>query len=107
MSRYIFRVHALVEAEDLVKLPKELVAEFENVFKPILIDDPYNCHGFTCYQKRGKLANYHGWEIDYNGVAYRLIYRIYEYPAPKRVFVISFDEHDEAYDKAKQRSRRN
>jgi len=35
-----------------------------------------------------------------NGVAYRLVYRIYEKPSPRRVLVISFAEHDPAYEKA-------
>ena len=31
------------------------------------------------------------------------VYRIYEKPAPKRVFILSFAEHDLAYEKAKDR----
>jgi hypothetical protein len=42
-------------------------------------------------------------EILYDEAEYRLVYRIYEKPTPKRVRVISFDIHDPAYEKAKQR----
>ncbi|MDJ0689275.1 MAG: hypothetical protein QNJ41_12270 [Xenococcaceae cyanobacterium MO_188.B32] len=42
-------------------------------------------------------------EIDWNRISYRLVYRIYKKPAPKRVFILSFAEHDPAYEKAKNR----
>jgi hypothetical protein len=44
------------------------------------------------------------WEGNPN--AYRLVYRVYEKPAPRRVLVLSFDEHDLAYEKAKARAER-
>ncbi len=34
---------------------------------------------------------------------YRLVYQVRDSPAPRRVVVISFDEHDAAYQKAKMR----
>jgi hypothetical protein len=52
---------------------------------------------------RGDLRHYPALEIDYNGVCFRLVYRVYESPTPKRVQVISFAEHDLAYEKAKER----
>ncbi len=33
-------------------------------------------------------------------MAYCLVYRIYDSPAPKRVVVLSFAEHDPAYESA-------
>ncbi|MCF3625943.1 hypothetical protein L2E65_14220 [Planktothrix agardhii 1801] len=41
--------------------------------------------------------------IDWNGVSYRLVYRIYENLSPKRVVLLSFAEHDPAYEKAQNR----
>jgi Txe/YoeB family toxin of Txe-Axe toxin-antitoxin module len=38
-----------------------------------------------------------------NNQQYRLVYRIYDKPIPKRVKIISFDVHDPAYEKAQQR----
>jgi hypothetical protein len=37
------------------------------------------------------------------GSSYRLVYRIFDKPAPKRVEVLSFAEHDPAYERAKAR----
>jgi hypothetical protein len=51
----------------------------------------------------GKLKGCRALEIDCNGLAYRLIYRIFEKPTPKRVLILSFAEHDDAYEQAKQR----
>jgi hypothetical protein len=42
-------------------------------------------------------------EIDYQGIAYRLVYKIHEKPTPKRVVILSFAEHNPAYEKAKKR----
>jgi hypothetical protein len=36
---------------------------------------------------------------------YRLVYRIYEKPAPRRVVILSFGEHDPAYENAKRRKK--
>ena len=52
---------------------------------------------------KGRLKGYHSLEIPYNNQEYRLVYRIYDKPIPKRVKVISFDVHDPAYEKAQQR----
>ncbi|MGB3201651.1 MAG: hypothetical protein WBA99_12155 [Nodosilinea sp.] len=49
---------------------------------------------------KGQLSHYRAIEIDWNGVAYRLVYRIYDSPAPRRVVVLSFAEHDPAYERA-------
>ena len=105
-SNYLFRKHPKVDAEDLPTLPIELQADFAELYQLILMTDPYRCGGFPNHALKGNLRDYRTLEIDWEGVSYRLVYRIYESLAPKRVFVVSFDEHDAAYDKAKERSRR-
>jgi hypothetical protein len=92
-----------VTSEDLPALPSELRTTFFNEYRPILSADPYGCSGLPNHKLTGRLKDYRTLDIDWEGVSYRLVYRIYESPAPKRVFVVSFDEHDAAYDKAKQR----
>jgi hypothetical protein len=54
----------------------------------------------------GRLRDYRTLDIDWEGVSYRLVYRVYETPSPKRVYVVSVDEHDPAFEKAKERSGR-
>lgn len=49
------------------------------------------------------MRGYHALEIAFDDAEYRLVYRIFEKPTPKRVRVISFDIHDPAYEKAKER----
>lgn len=102
-SKYLLQTHKLVETEDLSQLPTELRQDYEDIYKPILKADPYNCGGLTTNQKKGKLTGYWALEIDWRGISYRLIYSIYESPSPRRVFVVSFGEHDPAYDNAKER----
>ena len=106
--RYVLKIHPLVNREDIPDLPAELRADFFEVFIPILTTDPYNCEGFPYHKLKGRLKGYHALEIEWlgNPNAYRLVYRIYEKPAPKRVLIISFAEHDAAYDRAKQRTGR-
>jgi mRNA interferase RelE/StbE len=66
--------------------------------------DPFNCGSLGSKNKRGKLQGYWATSLDYDGIAYRIIYRIYDKPAPRRVEVIAFGEHDSAYEKAQERS---
>lgn len=105
-SKYLFQTHALVMSEDLPSLPSELRTIFLNEYRPILSADPYGCNGLPNHELTGRLKDYRTLDIDWEGVSYRLVYRVYESPAPKRVFVVSFDEHDAAYDKAKERTGR-
>jgi hypothetical protein len=51
----------------------------------------------------GKLKGCRAIDIDWNGVSYRLVYQIHEKSSPKRVLILSFAEHDPAYEKANQR----
>lgn len=65
--------------------------------------DPHGCFGFPSHDLRGDLKHYRALEIDYNGMSYCIVYRIYDSTAPKWVQVISFAEHDLAYERAKER----
>jgi mRNA interferase RelE/StbE len=105
-SKYLFQTNALVISEDLPALPPELRATFLNEYRPILSADPYGCSGFPNHDLTGRLKDYRTLEIVWDGVVYLLVYRVYESPAPKRVYVVSFDEHDPAYEKAKERTGR-
>jgi len=81
-------------------VPYAMQKDFWEIYQLILKTDPYNCGGFPNHALKGKLKGYRALEIDWNGVAYRLVYRIYEKPSPRQVLVISFAEHDPAYAKA-------
>ncbi|MEY3868312.1 MAG: hypothetical protein RLZZ338_2203 [Cyanobacteriota bacterium] len=105
-SRYLLKTHPDFDREDMPSLPQELREDFSKIYKPLLMTDPYNCQGYPTYGKRGDLAGYRALEIDYGEIAYRLVYRIYDASAPKWVKIISFDEHDPAYEKAKIRTSR-
>jgi len=105
-SNYLFRKHPKIDTEDLPALPIELQEDFAELYKPILMTDPYRCGGFPNHALIGNLKDYRTLDIDWAGVSYRLVYRVYESPAPKRIYVVSFDEHDPAYEKAKERSPR-
>ncbi|WP_437173311.1 hypothetical protein [Crocosphaera sp.] len=83
-------------------LPVELKEDFSK-YQQVLSLDPYETRGVPSHSLTGTLTGYRALEIDENGVSYRLVYRIYEKPAPKRVFILSFAEHDLAYEKAKKR----
>ncbi len=96
-------MHPLVFSENLPNLPTVLQADFEGLFKPILQSSPETGGILSCHKLKGDLRGYHALEILYDEAEYRLVYRIYEKPTPKRVRVISFDIHDPAYEKAKQR----
>lgn len=99
-SKYILQTHPSVISEDLKDLSKFLVNQFWENYKLLLQADPYNCGGFPNHLLKGKLRGYRALEVDWNQVAYRLVYRVYEKPSPRRVLVISFAEHDPAYEKA-------
>jgi len=99
-SKYLFKTHPKVENEDLKGLPDVLQRDFWEIYQLILKTDPYNCGGFPNHALKGKLKGYRALEIEWNQMAYRLVYRIYEKPSPRQVLVISFAEHDPAYAKA-------
>jgi hypothetical protein len=39
-------------------------------------------------------------EIDFEGTSYRLVYRVYNSSSPRYINIISFGEHDLAYERA-------
>jgi Txe/YoeB family toxin of Txe-Axe toxin-antitoxin module len=102
-AKYFLQVHPLVISEDLPNLPMILRIDFEGLFKPILQSSPDTGGILSCHKLKGDLRGYHALEILFDDAEYRLVYRIFEKPTPKRVRVISFDIHDPAYEKAKQR----
>jgi hypothetical protein len=99
-SKYQVQTHHEVRTIDLPNLSQELQEIFKDLCDAIFVVDPYNCSGFPNHWLRGKLRGYRALEIDWNGVAYRLVYRIYEKPSPRRILIVSFAEHDPAYEKA-------
>jgi mRNA interferase RelE/StbE len=103
-SRYQLQVDNLLIKDDLPLLPMELLEDFAIAIKPLLQLDPLNLGGvYATHALAGNLQGYRAVEIDFDSTAYRLVYRIYEKPSPRRVVVLSFAEHDPAYKKAKQR----
>lgn len=103
MSRYIVQNRREVDTQDLPALPPELRQEFDSLYRPLLSENPIKCGGYPNHSLEGKLKGHRTLDIDFNGVSYRLVYQIRDSPAPRRVVVISFDEHDPAYEKAKMR----
>ena len=101
-QKYRVSFHPLVGVEDLPLLPQALRDDIAD-FQLTLSIDPYKTNELSSHDLRGDLRHYRALEIDYNGVCYRLVYRVYESPTPKRVQVISFAEHDLAYERAKER----
>lgn len=102
-AKYFLQVHPLVISEDLPILPMVLRTDFESLFKPILQSCPDTGGILSCHKLKGDLRGYHALEIPFDDAEYRLVYRIFEKPAPRRVKLISFDIHDPAYGKAKER----
>ena len=107
-ARYEIQIHPLVYREDLGELPEELAAEFP-FYQQVLSRNPRKPPQVPSHDLKGPLADYRALDIQWEGNpnAYRIVYRIYEKPAPKRVVIISFGEHDPAYNRAKERAGRN
>lgn len=102
--RYQVQKHPLVESEDLPNLPVQLPAYFYELIEPALKIKPSTGGNlFDCHALKGKLKGYHALRIEYADVAYRLVYRICDQPAPKRVQIISIGNEDPAYDIAIER----
>ncbi|MCY7332784.1 MAG: hypothetical protein LH649_09030 [Pseudanabaena sp. CAN_BIN31] len=102
-SKYLLKTNQQSLQQDLPDLPIALKQDFEAICNTALTQDPYGCFGLPNHQLKGELAHCRAIEIDYNGISYRLVYRVYESPSPKRVQVISFAEHYLAYQRAKER----
>ncbi len=98
-----YLVQSVKELEnDISQLPPQLQQKWPN-YQKILALDPYQTLGFPSHNLTGKLKGCRALEIDWNDCPYRLVYRIQEKPSPKRVVILSFAEHDPAYEKAKKR----
>ncbi len=105
--RYLVQLQHRVRTEDLPALPDGLVAEFWDTYAYVLTVDPKGCSGYPSHDLRGRLTGYRALEIDFEDTPYRLVYRVCDSPAPKRVEVVSFDVHDSAYEKAVERLGKN
>lgn len=101
-KRYQIKLHNLITARDLSSLPSQLQKDFSQ-YQQVLSLSPNETKGIPSHNLKGDLKGYRALEIDYNNVSYRLVYRIYEKPTPRRVLIISFAEHDPAYERAKER----
>lgn len=101
-KRYQVKLHNLLIPNDLPALPSEIRTDLTQ-YQKVLSLNPYQTKGIPSHNLTGDLSGYRALEIDWNGISYRLVYRIYDKPAPKRVLIVSFAEHDPAYEKAKQR----
>jgi mRNA-degrading endonuclease YafQ of YafQ-DinJ toxin-antitoxin module len=88
--------------DDILRLPLQLQDNWQK-YQKILALDPYQTLGLSSHNLIGKLKGCRALEIDWNEVSYRLVYRIYEKPSPKRVVILSFAEHDPAYERAQNR----
>jgi mRNA interferase RelE/StbE len=106
-SKYQLQIDNLAIKEDLPLLPNDLLEDFANVIKPLLQLDPLNfCGAYDSHNLLGELQGYRALETDFDNTCYRLVYRIYDKPAPRRVVILSFAKHDPAYEKAKQRKKK-
>ncbi len=98
------QIHPLVSTEDLPTLPEQLQIDFA-IYRLLLARNPQKPR-LPGHNLTGELLGYRVLEVEWEGDlnAYRLIYHIYDKPAPRRVLIVSFAEHDSAYSKAKARS---
>ncbi|WP_278002766.1 hypothetical protein [Nodosilinea sp. LEGE 06152] len=70
-------------------------------YQQVLALDPHKTRRVPSHHGlKGELAGYRVLGITWNGIACRLVYRIYDTPAPKRLLVLGFAEHDPAYERA-------
>jgi mRNA interferase RelE/StbE len=99
-SKYLIKVRPQVESDDLVALPDEIRDIYRDLIE-VLELDPHDCLGLPSHSLRGLLMGCRAIEISVN--EYRLVYKIHEKPAPRRVEVLSFAEHDPAYELATER----
>jgi mRNA interferase RelE/StbE len=99
---YRINLHRSINTDDLSLLPEALRDDFIQ-YQRVLKLDPYQTRNIPSHDLYGELKNFRALEIDDNGVSYRLVYRVYESPSPKRVQVLSFAEYDLAYQRAKAR----
>lgn len=78
-----------MQIEDLPALPEELQADFQDICESVFTVDPHTCLGLPNHALTGSLLGCRSLEINWTGTAYRLVYRIYESPAPRRVLYLA------------------
>ncbi len=112
---YHVHLHSLCVKDDMNSgvLPPDLFDDFFELYKPNLARNPYP--GSSKIRKHEllnkPLSGYYAidiswikrWKDKTFRIEYRIVYGIDE--TRKRVNVLSFDHHDSAYDKAKERTR--
>ncbi|MEB3336047.1 MAG: hypothetical protein VKJ46_01200, partial [Leptolyngbyaceae bacterium] len=103
-SRYQVQIHHLIYVEDLPELSTQLERIFHVISEEILPKYPFGCEEFPSHILHGLLSGWNAVGFTYDDIAYRLVYRVYDSPPPKRVFIISFAEHDPAYERATSRA---
>jgi mRNA interferase RelE/StbE len=101
-NRYKVQLHPGVIQQDIPDLPLALRCDLTR-YQQVLALGSRKIRRIPGHVLKGELAGYSALEIDWEGVAYRLVYRIYEVPAPRRVVILSFAEHDPAYERAIER----
>lgn len=102
--KYLLKKHPLIDKEDLPKLPEKLKSDYYLIIEKILQTNPLTGGNlFDTHALKGKLKGYRALEIQFDNLAFRLVYRIYDKPSPRRVEIISIGEHDPAYVQAIQR----
>lgn len=107
-SNFHVRIDTRVKKEDLPYLSKEMQTDFDEIFVPLLGEDPYTCKNkFSNHDLDWKLKGWKALEIDLeeNGYLeyYRLVYKITDTNNRKSVEIISFGLHNFAYDLANER----
>jgi mRNA-degrading endonuclease RelE of RelBE toxin-antitoxin system len=112
---YDVQPHPLLLSQDLNSevLPPSLVEDFLELYKADLERNPYpgSSRIRKHYLANPPLQGYYAvditWQEEWEGERFRLEYRIVYWidDVNRKVVVISFDRHDVAYDKAKQRTR--
>jgi mRNA interferase RelE/StbE len=100
-SRYLIKVRPQVESIDLPQLPEPIQDMYADL-REVLELDPHDCLGLPSHGLHGLLTGCRSIEISIN--EYRLVYKIHEKPSPRRVEILSFAEHDLAYQLATERT---
>ena len=101
-TNYFVKAHSRIQKEDLPNLPEKLQKDFET-FKKVLAVDPENRRGLDGHDLTRELTGCKTIDVIYLEEHYRLVYKIDNDPERMRVNILSFDRHDSAYDKAKNR----
>jgi mRNA interferase RelE/StbE len=114
--RFFTKKNRAIEREDFPNLPDYLVDYFE-LFDALLSQNPYYPESildddfeaetgirFYSHDLGYPLLDHRALNIIYLREHYRLVYKIDDRPEAMRVDMYSFDRHDPAYDKAKNRA---